>query len=269
MLFESFGGNGTLCNPDALCQALAAAPDLRRAAFRVGAQRAPVGRARDATPGPATSGSRSCAGARRPTTAHWAARSYLINNATFPQAFAKRPGQAYLNTWHGTALKAMGYEMPGGAGESVNIVRNLLAADYLLAPNDRTAAMYLDAYRLRNVGRGRLLRVGTPRIDRQFADADETASAPGPGWPRSASPGPATAARTVLFAPTWRGSFAAPDDDMDRVCADAQDLAERARRRVTACWSRCTSASTGAPATSRGCGGCCCPTTCRPTTSWP
>ena len=43
-----------------------------------------------------------------------ATSKYLMNNSTFPQEFAKRPEQVYLNTWHGVPLKHMGYDMPGG-----------------------------------------------------------------------------------------------------------------------------------------------------------
>ncbi len=32
---------------------------------------------------------------------------YLINNVSFPAQFVKRQGQIYLNTWHGIPLKRM------------------------------------------------------------------------------------------------------------------------------------------------------------------
>ena len=47
---------------------------------------------------------RNSAGYRR----HLATAKYLINNVTFPSYFAARPGQQYLNTWHGTPLKTLG-----------------------------------------------------------------------------------------------------------------------------------------------------------------
>ncbi len=45
---------------------------------------------------------------------HLADGGLLVNNATFPPPFSKRPGQVYVNTWHGTPLKKMGYGMPDG-----------------------------------------------------------------------------------------------------------------------------------------------------------
>ena len=223
VLLESFAGNGTLCNPDALFRAASAAQDLSNIRFvwvlsaHAWADRATSEYADNPR----------VTFVRRRSSAYYrvlGTAQYLINNATFPHAFAKRLGQVYLNTWHGTPVKAMGYDMPGGGAESVNIVRNFLAADYLLAPNDQTAAMYRDAYRLRNVGRASLLRVGTPRIDRQFASEPEraaTRSRLGRYGISLADDG----VRTIVFAPTWRGSFAAPDDDIDRVCEQVQAIA--------------------------------------------
>ncbi len=49
----------------------------------------------------------------------------------------------------------MGYDVPHGAVRPGNVVRNLLRADYLLAPNARyRVQMYLDGYRMRNIFRG-------------------------------------------------------------------------------------------------------------------
>jgi len=76
-----------------------------------------------------------------------ATSKYLVNNATFPQEFAKRPDQVYLNTWHGVALKHMGFDMPGGGPGSRNITRNLLNADYLVSANSfMTESMYGDGF---------------------------------------------------------------------------------------------------------------------------
>ena len=70
---------------------------------------------------------------------------YLINNVTFPQYFIKREGQIYINTWHGTPLKSMGYDMVEGNSGSANTVRNFLHADYLLSANEVMTKMYLMA----------------------------------------------------------------------------------------------------------------------------
>lgn len=100
-----------------------------------------------------------------------ATSGYLINNATFPIEFGKRDGQIYLNTWHGTPLKRMGYDIGDPASRVGNVIRNFLGADYLLAANEfMREQMYESAHLLRHIYRGRIIIEGYPRIDRQFVD---------------------------------------------------------------------------------------------------
>ena len=158
------------------------------------------------------------------STAYHAALStakYLVNNATFPISFAKRTGQVYLNTWHGTPLKAMGYDMPGGALDARNVVRNFLNCDYLLAPNDTTRTMYLNAYRMHNIFTGQMICEGTPRIDHQFKDYR-------PRSVRATLKASGLHLRErreiVLYAPTWKGDSCAPTKDIDRLSGRVEAL---------------------------------------------
>ncbi len=216
VFLEAFAGSGMLCNPEAIFRTLLAEPDMSHLRFvwaLAGGGHSAARTEFAGNPRVRIVGRRSIAYYRELGRAR-----YLVNNATFPVAFAKRPEQVYLGTWHGTPLKTMGYDMPGGALESANVLRNFLAADYLLAPNAQTASMYLDTYRLRHLWAGRLLETGTPRIDRQFAvESDRLRT-----LMRLRSDGMhlPDGCRVVLYAPTWRGAFAAPDFDLDRLCAD-------------------------------------------------
>ncbi|GAA5028414.1 CDP-glycerol glycerophosphotransferase family protein [Microbacterium fluvii] len=222
VLYESFGGNGALCNPEAIFRGLLADPDFTDLSH-VWAVR----------PGTADELRAEFAGAEnvtfveRDSADYWEALStarYLINNATFPPQFGKRRGQVYVNTWHGTPLKLMGFDMPGGAWESANTLRNFLSADFLLAANPFMAeTMYEGAYQLRNLYQGLIVEEGYPRIDRQrLTDADSRALRS----VLSARLGAELADdRIVLFAPTWRGaSFASPDADLERLAAQVASL---------------------------------------------
>ncbi|MEO9137795.1 MAG: CDP-glycerol glycerophosphotransferase family protein, partial [Jatrophihabitans sp.] len=222
VFLESFGGNGMLCNPEAIFRACHAAADLRPLRFVWGLS---AGAWSDPARAELADDPRVTFVRRRSPAYYRAVGSarYLVNNATFPHAFAKRAGQTYVNTWHGTPLKAMGYDMPGGASESANIVRNFVSADFLLAPNELTERMYLDAYRMRSIYRGALLRVGTPRVDRQFSGESDRARARSRLSPGGVGVG--ADERIVLFAPTWRGSFAHPDDDLDGLCREVRSFA--------------------------------------------
>ncbi|WP_425836480.1 CDP-glycerol glycerophosphotransferase family protein [Microbacterium sp. PA5] len=225
VVYESFAGNGALCNPEAIFRALLADPEFAdlEHVWAISEPGAAAALKREFR------GVRNVRVVRRGGAAYWRAVStagYLVNNATFPPAFGKRTGQVYLNTWHGTPLKLMGFDMPGGAMESANTLRNLLAADYLLAANPfMTEVMYEGAYQLRNVYRGEIIEEGYPRIDRQrLSDADAARL-------RAELAGSVEAAldgrRLVLFAPTWRGSsFQSPDADLAHLASQAQRLQE-------------------------------------------
>ncbi len=90
---------------------------------------------------------------------------YLINNVTFPSYFVKKEGQIYINTWHGTPLKSMGYNQTGGNMSSSNTMRNFLQADYLISANDIMTDMYLNSYKLKNLLPGCIIQEGYPRND--------------------------------------------------------------------------------------------------------
>jgi CDP-glycerol glycerophosphotransferase len=168
VLYESFFGSGMLDNPEAIFSELLAESDMQHLSHvwvlnSIDANRHVVDRYRDDP--------------RVRFVTHGSARyfealarsQYLVNNSTFPPEFGKREGQTYVNTWHGTPLKAMGYDIPGGGPATRNIVRNFVSADFLLSANEfMTETIYGSAYKLRGIYRGRIVQEGSPRVDRQF-----------------------------------------------------------------------------------------------------
>ncbi len=223
VLYESFAGNGALCNPEAIFRALVADPDFADVThvWSLADDDAMTAMRRE------FAGAKNVRVVRRGSWGYWRAVStagYLVNNATFPPAFGKRTGQVYLNTWHGTPLKLMGFDMPGGAVESANTLRNFLMADFLLSANPfMSEVMYESAYQLRNVFRGSIVEEGYPRIDRQVLTAQERASVRAQ---LTAATGVELAGRRlVVFAPTWRGSsFQSPDADLAHLAEQADLL---------------------------------------------
>jgi CDP-glycerol glycerophosphotransferase len=218
VLYESFAGNGALCNPEAVFRELLRSPDFAdlRHTWVLDDPRAHRSVVAE------FAGDARVSFVRYRSLAYYralATSEYLVNNATFPAEFSKRPGQVYLNTWHGTPLKRMGYDMAAGATESANTLRNFLAADFLLSQNPfMTEQMYEQAYLLRGAFRGLIIEEGYPRVDRQLLDHDETLA----GRARLEAAGIDIGSRDiVLYAPTWRGgSFYSPDDDA-RTLVDA------------------------------------------------
>ncbi len=213
VLYEAYAGRGVLCHPEAVFRYLLDAPDLAHLRHVWVLRRGAVDpdRLRELRSHPRVS-------VVRPGTPaylrHLATAGYLVNNATFVPGFGKREGQIYLNTWHGTPLKAMGYDEPGGGVIATrNVVRNLLMADYLLSSGPwMTERLYQGAYRLTNLFAGEVIEEGGPRTDRQNLDRQGRARVR-----ERLRAGGVTLAddeRVVLYAPTWQGeSFAAPRDD--------------------------------------------------------
>ena len=69
----------------------------------------------------------------------------------------------YVNTWHGTPIKALGYDLPSGGQGTGNVVRNLLQADFLVSASPyMTEQLYARAYQLRNLVPARVIEEGYP-----------------------------------------------------------------------------------------------------------
>ncbi|MDQ1597039.1 MAG: CDP-glycerol glycerophosphotransferase [Microbacteriaceae bacterium] len=216
VLYESFAGNGQLCNPEALFRELMRSSDLahlRHIWVVNGHARTP-----QKSPRVRTVRYRSLGYFRALATS-----GYLVNNATFPPEFVKRPEQIYLNTWHGTPLKRMGYDMPNGAAESANTLRNFVSADYLLSQSPfMTKQMYELGYKLGGAFGGTVIEAGYPRVDRQFMTADER-SAARELLERAGMD--LRGRKIVLYAPTWTGpSFSAPEKNLLQLMRTVDEL---------------------------------------------
>jgi|1186.fasta_scaffold03862_2 CDP-glycerol glycerophosphotransferase len=222
VLYESFSGNGMLDNPEAIFRYLLASPDMvdLEHVWALNDLAAHPEAVREFAEHPRVRFVQT----RSPEYFKALATSrYLVNNATFRQEFAKRPDQIYLNTWHGTALKHMGFDMPGGGPESRNVTRNLLNADYLVSANSfMTESMYRGAYRLQGIFRGAVIEEGQPRLDRQFQamqNPEETLAAL---EARGLGIG---GRKVVLYAPTWRGeSFSDLHNNASQLLTTVREL---------------------------------------------
>lgn len=92
-----------------------------------------------------------------------ATAKYLITDTSLPSYYIKRKEQVYLNTWHGTPLKAMGRRVPQREYALGNVQRNFYIADYLLYQNAFSRDVFLDDYMLREIYNGKVMLSGYPR----------------------------------------------------------------------------------------------------------
>jgi CDP-glycerol glycerophosphotransferase len=222
VFYESFSGNGMLDHPEAIFQELLAAPDMQHlthvwALTDLERYAGTVDRYRgDPRVHFVVYGSASYFEAL-------ARSEYLVNNATFPPQFGKRDGQVYVNTWHGTPMKQMGYDVPGGGPATRNVIRNFLSADFLVSSSEfMTRQMYETAYKLRGIYRGQVIQEGSPRVDRQFLNATECADLRRQLVSRGVELN--SGEQIVLYAPTWKGSFYSPVNDVKQLLYRVRSL---------------------------------------------
>ncbi|PTJ17930.1 glycosyltransferase [Staphylococcus simulans] len=136
---------------------------------------------------------------------------YLINNSTFPNYFSKKPDQVYVNTWHGTPIKAMGLDMEDNLLASQNVIKNFLSSDILVSPNAYTTEIFQRAYKLKGLYEGEIAEIGYPRIDLTIhANKDEILKElKRTGLKINNN-------KLLVFAPTWRGEDNKnPEDSLD------------------------------------------------------
>ncbi|MWA07461.1 glycosyltransferase [Actinomadura sp. LD22] len=189
VLFVSWKGKSCSDSPRAI------ADELRRR----GDQRDHIWVVRDvATPAPD-----GAIVVRQNSLAYYAALAqarYVVSNDDMPKDYVKREGQSYVQTWHGTPLKRIGFDIEQVRFASGDAYLDHLAADVakwdlLLSPNPFSTEVLARAFRYD----GEVLTSGYPRNDLLFApDTAERISR------IREHLGIAADKRVVLYAPTWR-----------------------------------------------------------------
>lgn len=147
---------------------------------------------------------------------------YVITNSTFRNFYVKKEGQVYINTWHGTPLKKMGYDLFEENPFSIqNVARNLLMTDYLVSPNEQTTDMFLKSYKLNGLYQGTIIEAGYPRIDLTLNTPKELVLA------KLSLAGIKIDydKPTILYTPTWKGSnYQNPTVDIEQMLTEVQYL---------------------------------------------
>ena len=141
-----------------------------------------------------------------------ASAEYLINDSTFMDYFIKRKEQVYINTWHGIPLKTLGYDEPQGNIGAANIVRNFLAADYLISPNKFMTEVYKKSFKLEGLFEGTILQAGQPRNDAHFYAEKKKVIETLDKHGVIVDPNK----KVILYAPTWKGEkFGSPETGLE------------------------------------------------------
>ncbi|HXA60436.1 MAG TPA: CDP-glycerol glycerophosphotransferase family protein [Streptosporangiaceae bacterium] len=125
---------------------------------------------------------------------------YVVTNDDMPASYVKRDGQTYLQTWHGTPLKRIGFDIgqvkfASGSSYLDHLGEDVAKWDVMLSPNPFSTPILRRAFRFD----GEILESGYPRND--LLSAPE---APARAASVRARLGIAPGKKVVLYAPTWR-----------------------------------------------------------------
>ncbi len=123
---------------------------------------------------------------------------YVIYNDHFPDWFERRPEQICLQTWHGTPLKRLGFDVSGRRNVDNRFTRwakQVPNWQYVVSPNHFSTPILRRAYAIE----GEMLETGYPRND-MLAGPDRGARE----RELRARLGIPDGMRTVLYAPTYR-----------------------------------------------------------------
>jgi CDP-glycerol glycerophosphotransferase (TagB/SpsB family)/glycosyltransferase involved in cell wall biosynthesis len=221
ILFSSFHGRQCGDNPRAIADELRRRDDHRKTLWAITDRSVPV-----------PSHAQAVLIGTRAYYSALARSRYLIYNDHVPLPYRKRPGQRHVQTWHGTPLKRLGYDI--GTPSSASGVRYLdyMAADVaqwdmLLSPNPFSTPIMRRAFRFT----GEICETGYPRNDALAtapfitgpdggADAEAAAVRARLGLP----PG----VKVAMYVPTWRDN---QHDEAGRYLLDFRlDLAALAGR---------------------------------------
>jgi len=123
---------------------------------------------------------------------------YVISNDDLPVYFRKREGQVYLQTWHGTPLKRIGFDVErpqfaSGSAYLEHLGGEVAKWDLLLSQNPFSTPILRRAFRFD----GEICEYGYPRNDVLSRGEERAAEV-------RRRLGIPAGKRVVLYAPTWR-----------------------------------------------------------------
>ncbi|WP_165978306.1 bifunctional glycosyltransferase/CDP-glycerol:glycerophosphate glycerophosphotransferase [Actinomadura darangshiensis] len=187
-VFDSYSGSQYSCNPRAIYEELTRrGTDLECVWVSRDGQFAVDGKAQTVMAG-SREHYRTLARAR-----------YVVTNRELPPWYVKREGQTYIQTWHGTPLKRLAYDlrdMPYQRTERLDwMEREVARWDYLLTSSPHATQVMRRAFKYD----GEVLETGYPRNDILST----------PEWERIGTRirkrlGIPAGKKVVLYAPTWR-----------------------------------------------------------------
>lgn len=138
---------------------------------------------------------------------YWLSKAkYWVFNSKMAPYYYKKPGQVYLQTWHGTPLKHLGHDIEDNGStyyRSKQSYSQMVRSydndrshwDYLVSPNAFSTNAFVSAF---GISKDQILELGYPRVD-CLVNASNTTVAD-----LKRKYGIPAGKKVVLYAPTWR-----------------------------------------------------------------
>ena len=162
----------------------------------------------------------------------------MVYNDHVPQPYRKRPGQRFVQTWHGTPLKRIGYDigepkMASGRRYLEYMAGDVAQWDLLLSPNPFSTPIMREAFMFG----GDIAETGYPRNDELVRAARDADGPSGPAAENAATIrhklGLPAGKRIAMYVPTWRDNL---HDQAGRYLLDFRLDLEAAGRRLAPGW---------------------------------
>lgn len=153
---------------------------------------------------------------QRGTQAHYQALAragYWVTNSRTMEWVRPKPDQVYLQCWHGTPLKRLGYDIIQGTTNALNSNREMAERysieaakwSYLLSPSRYTTECLVSAFHLsESFAAHNMLELGYPRNDAIVTTSSNPALTAALRQRLSEELGFDPSKKLLLYAPTWR-----------------------------------------------------------------
>ncbi len=200
ILFETFGGRSYSCSPKAIYEQMLSMPEFEKYTF--------VWAFKDIDKHEIKQDERTIVvqSGSKDYYKYCATAKYWIVNSIMVEHVDKKPGQVYVQCWHGTPLKKLRYdiEVEGSALNTIKEIRkrNDMDAkkfDYFLSPSQFCTKVFTSGFNLKALGKENIIiEEGYPRNDALFNYTDEYVNnlKDKLGIPKDK--------KVILYAPTFR-----------------------------------------------------------------
>ncbi|MBR6614247.1 MAG: CDP-glycerol glycerophosphotransferase family protein [Clostridia bacterium] len=138
---------------------------------------------------------------------YMAKAKWWITNSRLPEYLIKKKSQKYIQCWHGTPLKRLGFDIEVEGGNALNTLKEIKEKyeddakryDYMLSPSAFCTEKFVSAFNLKKLKKEDVLvELGYPRNDYLFNHTTEDVVK------LKNELGIPLDKKVILYAPTWR-----------------------------------------------------------------